>query len=60
MSEFVLVMVLAIGQSSSTSQHPLAATSVAFSSKERCEAALENIRLKINKAYVVVLTCERK
>lgn len=60
MSAYILVMVLAIGSSSSTSQHPLAATSVEFSSKQRCDAALENIRLKINKAYVVVLTCERK
>lgn len=60
MSTFILVMVLAIGSSSSTSQHPLAATSVEFSSKERCEAARESIRAQINKAYVVVLTCERK
>lgn len=57
---YVLMVVLAIGSSTSGSQHPLTGFSTQFSSQERCETARENVRQKVNRAYVVLLTCEKQ
>jgi hypothetical protein len=56
----VLYLVLAIGSSSSTSQHPLTGMTAEHRSLEACTKAAESIRTKINKAYIVLLTCEAK
>ena len=57
----ILILVIAIGQFGSSSQHPNSAITAEFNSKKACEAAIESARAKLGQnARIVLATCEPK
>ena len=61
MNIYILIMVIAMGNTGNSQLTPVTSTSVEFNTQQACEVARENVRQKLNsRAGVILLTCEKK